>query len=46
MKEMNIQYKVIYKVNETQWGNEEFHTLERAKAFATLVGGIVINKAK
>lgn len=44
MKEMTIQYKVVYKVNETQWESEEFHTLERANEFASLVGGVVISK--
>lgn len=44
MKEMAIQYKVIYKANETQWESAEFHTLERAQEFATLKGGIVISK--
>lgn len=44
MKEMAINYKVIYKVNATQWESECFHTYELAKEFAALKGGVVITK--
>lgn len=41
MKEMTIQYKVSYKVNETQWECEYFHSLDLAREFAERTNGIL-----
>lgn len=46
MKQMNIQYAVHYKVNETQWECEYFHTLELAKEFAERTNGILTMASK
>lgn len=41
MKEMKINYRVIYKNNKGEYEKESFHTIECAKSFAERTNGVV-----